>query len=105
MGRTQLACYSLMASAFVLGGLLIMNRPGPLAPTAQAEMVVHKDTLTMLTARTRPDEEALFILDSLNEMLLIYRIDIAKKQMELAASASLQELFGADGNRKEKTRR
>ncbi len=93
MTRTQLACYSLMASAFLLAGLLIVNLPDRLAPQANAAMVLNKDTLTLLTARTRSDEEALFVLDSLNAKLLIYRLDIGKKQIELAGTADLTQLF------------
>jgi len=93
MGRTEVACYSLMASAFVLAGLWIVNAPERLGATAQASLVVGKETVTLMTARTRPDEEALFVLDSLRGKLLIYRLDLGKKQLELSGSADLKQIF------------
>ncbi len=102
MDRLNTACYSLIASAFVLAGLLVATAIDRVTPAAQAGMVVNKETLTMLTAKTRPDEEAMFVLDGLNQVLLIYRLDVAKKQLELSAAAYLPDLFqeGGDGQPK-----
>jgi hypothetical protein len=96
MNRTHLACYSMIASAFVLAGLLLVSLPERLVTSAEASLVLNKDTLTLMTARTRPDEEALFVLDGLSEKLLIYRLDIAKKQLELVGAADLAEIFKGD---------
>lgn len=93
MNRTQAACYGLIASAFVLSGLLLATMPQRLAPVARADLVLSKETLSLLTARTRIDEEALFILDNLTGKLLIYRLDLGKKQLELAGSADLSQIF------------
>lgn len=93
MNRTQAACYSLIASMFVLAGLLIVNVSGRLTPSAHADMIIGKESLTLLTASTRSGEEALFVLDSINEKLMIYRLDISKKQLELAGGADLRQLF------------
>lgn len=97
MNRIQLACYSLIASAIVLVGLLVVSLPRWWSPTAQASLVLGKDTLTLMTAKTRPDEEALFVLDGLNQKLLIYRLDLVKKQLELAGNADLVQLFASGG--------
>ena len=106
MNRTHAACYSLIASMFVLAGLLIVNVSGRLTPSAHADMVVGKESLTLLTASTRAGEEALFVLDSINEKLLIYRLDVAKKQLDLAGSTDLRQLFrqGADERRGRQSR-
>ncbi len=100
MNRIQLACCFLIASAFVLAGLLITSLPMSATPLAQAGVVLNKETLTLMTAQTRKDEEALFILDNLNEKLLIYRIDLVKKQLELAGAADLPVLFSEGGSEK-----
>jgi hypothetical protein len=100
MNRTQAACYSLIASLFVLASLLIVSVSGRLTPLAHAEMVVNKEGLTLLTASTRSGEESLFVLDAINEKLLIYRLDLGKKQLELAGAADLRHLFqGGDEGR------
>jgi hypothetical protein len=109
MGRTEVACYSLMASAFVLAGVWIAAAPDRLGPAAEASLVVGKETVTLMTARTRPDEEALFVLDSLRGKLLIYRLDLGKKQLELSGSADLTQIFsdqreGDSGNRSKRGR-
>lgn len=97
MNRLHLACFSLIASAFVLAGLLIVAAPGHLTQKAQAEMLVNKDTVTMMTTLTRPGEEALFVIDSVNERLLIYRTELAgaRGKLELAGNVDLRRLFGA----------
>ena len=63
MTRIQLACFSLIASAFVLAGLLIVNLSTHVTHQAHAGLVMGKDTLTLLTARTRSDEEAHVVLE------------------------------------------
>ncbi len=105
MSRIQLACCCLIASAFALTGLLITSWPMSVTPQAQAGVVLNKETLTLLTAQTRRDEEALFILDNLNEKLLIYRLNLAKRQLELAGAADLPKLFSEGGTEKQRDRR
>lgn len=93
MDRTNFACCILLASAFVLSGMLLMQTQ----PTAKAEMVVNKDTVTLMTAKTRPDAESLFVIDSLNEKMLIYNTDLGKKRILLAQTVNLKTLFGKGG--------
>lgn len=97
MDRTTLCRYSLTASAFVLSGLLLMAiflRGGLDAP-AQGDLIVSKDTFTVMTARTRQDEEAIFVLDSLEEQLLIYGLELKGTggRFKLLGRQDLRELF------------
>ncbi len=97
MTRTQLAGYALIASACVLTGLLLVQLGGLKANEARAEMVLNKDTVTMLTTSVQAGEEALFVMDSVNEALLIYTLDFkgAKgSKLELAHRQELGPLFG-----------
>ena len=97
MNRIQLACYGLIASAFILGGLLCYQIQERL-PAANAEMVVHRDNFTLLTAQTRQGEEALFVLENLTGRLIVYRVDIAKERLELAGGIELSapQFFGGN---------
>jgi len=77
MDRTKLACFGLLASAFVLAALLIVRLPAVL-PAAQAHMVDDKDRFSIMTAQTRANQESLFVIDQLNEKLLVYDLDVAR---------------------------
>jgi hypothetical protein len=98
MNRIQTACYSLIASAFILAGLLIVQLSHT-PNTAEAAMVITRDNFTLLTAKTRSGEESLFIINNITNRLLIYSLDIGRNRMELAGGADLAELFsrGAGG--------
>ena len=74
MDRTKLACFSLLASAFVLAALLIVRLPAIL-PVAQATMVDDQDRFTVMTVQTRATQESLFVIDQANEKLLVYDLD------------------------------
>jgi hypothetical protein len=97
MKRTELACYALIASAFALGGLLLVqlaNRGG-FEQQAQAEMAVSRNNITVLTAKTRNAEEALFVLENFSQRMLIFTVDLTKRRLELAYDPiSLDDLFG-----------
>ena len=98
MNRTQLACYSLLASAFVLAALLLVRIEDRFTPPAHAGEVITRDAFTLLTARTEQDEESLFIIDNSTQRLLIYRTDIARKRIDLAHPAiNLADLFNLAG--------
>lgn len=100
MNRTELACYGLLVSACILAGLLVFRlQDKPVLPTAHASLIANYENVTLMTAQTRGDEEALFALDSFNEKLLIYRIDVGKKRLELANSIELPTLFAGDGRK------
>jgi hypothetical protein len=95
MTRTQLACTSLIASAFLIGALLVVSLSSRfnLESQAQATMVIAGDNVTLMTAKTRKTEEALFVLDNANGRLMIYRTDLPKKQLQLRQAIELETLF------------
>jgi len=99
MNRIETACYGLIASAFVLAGLLIAQ-VSTMPNTAQAEMVITRDNFTVLTAKTRDGEESLFLINNATNRLLIYTLDLPGNQLELTGGADLAEVFnrGAGGN-------
>lgn len=96
MKRTELACYALLASALLLAGLLIvrMQSHGPLTATADAAMALTRGDLTVITARTKRDEEALFIMDNFTEELHVFTLDLSKKRLRRNKSRQLNRIFG-----------
>lgn len=98
MNQTQLACYSLLASAFVLAALLLVRIEDRFAVPAHAGEVVSRDAFTLLTARTEQDEESLFIIDNTTQRMLIYRADVGRRRIELAVPpVDLSDLFNLAG--------
>jgi hypothetical protein len=100
MNRIQLACYCLIASAFVLAALLVANigpRLGSVIQPAEAGLVIAKNNFTFLTARARAGDEALFVIDNFNEQLLIYSVDAGRKRMDVANVVDLSRLFAGGG--------
>ena len=93
MTRTQLAGYCLIASAFVLGGLLVVMAGPRLASEAEASLVITQENFTLLTAKTRSDEEALFLIDNATQRLLIYRMDMRTKDVELVDAHDLTKIM------------
>jgi hypothetical protein len=96
MTRTELACYGLLASAVVLAALLVTRlQDGAMVNTAHAEMVISGGGFTAMTARTRRDEEALFVLENSSQRLLIYSLNLTHNRLDLAHDPiSLGQLFG-----------
>ncbi len=108
MKRIETACYALIASAFVLGGLLITqvaNTPN----TAEAGLVISRDDFTLLSARTRSGEESLFVINNNTNRLLIYTLNLTGNRIELAGGADLTTLFntgaGEDNDADDRRRR
>lgn len=99
MNPIQVACCALLASAFVLAGTLIVSLDARWDSEAQASLVIARDNFTVMTAKTRENEEAFFVLDDANARLLIYRLDIARKQLSPSGAFNLQELFKANGGK------
>jgi hypothetical protein len=92
MTRIETACYGLIASAFLLAGLLIVQ-VSSMPNTAEAGLVITRDDFTLLTARTRTNEESLFVIDNDTSRLLIYRLELARNRIVLAGGADLREIF------------
>lgn len=92
--QTHLICYSLIASACLLAAALVVQMDEKqILPTAEADLVISAENLTFLTTQTQPNEESLFVLDNVNEKLLIYSLDINRKRLELVGSEDLKKLF------------
>lgn len=89
MSRTQLAGSFLLASAFVLGGLLLNRLGGPPAPAAYADQVIQAGSYTFMTARTASDDESLFVVDNFTERLVIIDTDVNKRRIEVLATLDL----------------
>ena len=96
MTRIQVACYSLLASAFILGGVLVSQVGDRAVPRAEAEMVIAQQQFTLMTGLTRNDEEALFVLDGRSQQLLVYRVKQrgGSWRMEPAGVMPMSQLFG-----------
>jgi len=90
MTRKNLACYVLIASAFVLGGLLTLKVAERIDSPAHAEMVINKDIFTVLTTEGIGGEDFMYMLDNKNERLLCYATD-ARGRIELYAALNVAE--------------
>ena len=75
MNRIQLAQYSLIASAFVLAGLIVFQASHQVNNEAQAEMVLSGDVVTMLTSPLDIDNEILYTLDNRQNILTAHAFD------------------------------
>lgn len=92
MTRIETACFGLIASAFILAGILIVQISA-MPNTAEASLVITRDNFTLLTARTRNGEESLFVVNNNTSRMLIYTLDIARKRIVLSGGADLTEVF------------
>lgn len=97
MTRIEVACYSLIASAFVLAAVLMMTLEPRLNSVAQADMVIARDNFTLMTAQTRSGEESLFVLDNSNDRLLVYNLNAGRKTLELVTNMALNDIFSNAG--------
>lgn len=98
MNRIHTACWCLIASAVVLSGLLVTRLTDSASNDVQAAMVIARDNFSLLTARTRSGEESLFILDNRAGALLVYNLNVARRQLELVGEPmDLNRLFNESG--------
>lgn len=97
MNRTHTICCCLIASAVVLSGMLITQLGQRYENPADAAMVIARDNFSLMTAKTRSSEEALFILDNASGTLLVYNMEIARRRIALADGVKLDQLFGNVG--------
>lgn len=105
MNRTQLACYVLLASAFVLAGLLLSQLSSSrAASTAYADQVVNQGSFTFMTARTKDNEESLFVIDNAAARLLIVKTDFNRKRIRVTQSLDLAREL-TEPSRREEDRR
>lgn len=94
MTRLQLACCGLIASAFVLGAM-VLDKAADRFPQneAQAEMVTSKDHLSMLTTQYQADSELVYVLDGRQELLMAYLVDANRGNIELLGRLNLARVF------------
>ncbi len=92
MTRIQLACYALLASALVLTGLLIVQGRSVM-PEANAALVIAEPGFSFMTAETRREEEALFVI--VNDKMMIYTTSLtgSRGRLELVSATDLTRLF------------
>ncbi|MEM9416253.1 MAG: hypothetical protein AAGA29_12370 [Planctomycetota bacterium] len=100
MNRIQTACICLIASTFVLTGILVLrlDQVGP-ANTADADQVIAQPQFSLMTARTRGADESLFVLNSNTGKLVVYHPNVGREQLEVVRAIDLGQLFnGRQGN-------
>ena len=93
MNRTQLACYGLLVSALILGGMLITQTGNLYEQKAEAAQVIARDNFTLLTAKSRNAEEALWVLDNASGQLMIYSFDIASNRIDMITTQNVGRIF------------
>ena len=95
INRTTLACYALLASAFVLTAILLVQlQSHNILAQAHASMVVNDPPVSAMTVTSRRGEEALCILENTSQRLLIYRTDMTRRQLRLVKNINLAAIFG-----------
>ncbi|MEX2670480.1 MAG: hypothetical protein WD294_00080 [Phycisphaeraceae bacterium] len=92
MSRTQTACLCLIASAFVLGGL-VFAQLSDRQSQAHAEMVVSKGNVLQLTTQFQADTELLYMIDERRDLLLAYSVDVNRGNVELLGRLNLARVF------------
>ena len=86
---------ALVASAFVLAGLLLTQLRPSLHEQAMASQLLEQDEYLFLTAQSDPDEEVLYVLHKPSGTLLIYEMDIRSDSLLLTRGRRLDQLFAA----------
>ncbi len=97
MTRTELASYCLLASAFVLGAMLMIQVSRYVENEAQADMVTNARSVTVLSVKADNDRELLAVLDSRNEQLLGYMLDPNKREFRLMDALNVREILDRAG--------
>ena len=97
MTRTELACYCLLASAFVLGAMLMFQVSRYVENTAHAEMVTTARSVSVLSTRADTDREMLYVLDSRNELLLGYLLDPNRRRFEFMGKLDIRDIMQRGG--------
>ena len=93
MTHIETACYALIASAFVLGGILVFSLGAQSGNQAYGDLVIARDNFSLMTTRTSNEEEALFVLDNTSGRLYVYTLDVGRKRLELAGGEDLTRVF------------
>ena len=95
MTRHHLACYALTASAALLAGVLLVQlvQQGAVGSRAEASMVIAEPSFTVMTARTRANEDSLFALDNRQGTLMVYTLG-ARGELQIATVVDIDAIFG-----------
>ncbi|HAI14123.1 MAG TPA: hypothetical protein DCM28_20625 [Phycisphaerales bacterium] len=94
MNRSTLACYALLASAFVLSAILFVQMQSKsILSEANASMVVNDAPVSAMTLRARNNDEVLCVLENNSQRLLIYNTDVARKQLRIVQNIDLGQYF------------
>jgi hypothetical protein len=113
MKRTEVAFYSLLASALIIGALVMVKASQFTHSNAYAEMNVSKGSVSVLSTsiNSSAPEEMLFVLDSQNGTLLGYLVQPSRTRIELMATLDVASLIeqglaqgAAGGNTPRRTR-
>ena len=95
MNNTKLACVALLASAFVLTGfLLVQIDRNTTANEARADQVISQPQFSLMTARTSNANESLFVLDNTRGVMLVYKPNFGRKDLEPVTVVEMKDLFG-----------
>ncbi|MBI1372683.1 MAG: hypothetical protein GC159_07960 [Phycisphaera sp.] len=73
--QTNTACWILVATAFILTAIVMIQAQRFVDNQAQALMVLDKGSFTLMTAPVSSAEELLYVLDSRSGLLLAYAQD------------------------------
>lgn len=91
---SRLLAPCLTASAVVLAGLLVSQIGSrPALPEAGASNLNQQAAYTFLTAAVADDEDALFVIDNLASVLLVYQLSNDNERMVLANGLQLDRMF------------
>ena len=93
ISNIQVACYSLMASAFILAGVLIVGMADDFTSKAHAEMVIAEGSFSLMTTLTKSGEESLIVLDNTSATMLVYRLELSKKDLAYVDGTNIGALF------------
>lgn len=93
MTRNELACYMLIASAFVLGGLLATQVADRFENRADAGVVVSQGNYTILSSRISDRQEMVTFLDNNTGTMVGYLVDIDAKAVRAVARLDIGDLF------------
>ena len=90
MNRVQTACYCLLASAFIIGALVLVQSNRLIDTRAHAEMLVNKGFVTMVSTQSfQQDAELVYVLESKSEVLMVYTLDPNRRIIELLPGGAL----------------
>ncbi len=92
MTRTQLACYALTASAFILAALIVVQVVPRLESPALGQYVLTEDNITLLTTQGIGGNDYIYMLDKRNERLVAYT-QRANGEIERIGLVDLREQF------------